>query len=258
MSPIGANKDSIISVKVKGVNPSDLSYQWIVNDVAIGGAREDVFRYPKLKKKDRVQVKVSIKGRGEFISEPLIIANIIPQIQSAKLLPQYPKKGDDIKLEINTFDGDGDRVNLTYTWFINGIQVSGETSDMLKGSLIKKGDKVSVRITPSDGEQKGQAITLYAIVANSLPVVSPNIEANINGSTYTSKIKATDPDGDTLIYTLKQSPKGMTINSNGVITWEVSPHDKGEHSIVVSVSDGSGGEVLVPFTTNISLIETPQ
>lgn len=128
---------------------------------------------------------------------------------------------------------------------------------MLKGSLIKKGDKVSVKITPSDGEQKGQAITLYAIVANSLPVVSLNIEANINGSTYTSKIKATDPDGDTLIYTLKQAPKGMTIGSSGVITWEVGPHDKGEHSIVVSVGDGSGGEVIVPFVTKISFAETP-
>jgi len=254
LSPLSAKRDDIITVKVSGADPQDLSYQWIVNGTEIEGAKGNTLNYPKLKKKDSVQVMVSIKGQGEFISEPLVIANTIPQIQSARLIPSDPKRGENIKVEVKAFDGDGDGVRITYAWFINGERAY-ETSDTLSGTLIKKGDKVSVKITPSDGEQDGESITLYAIVVNSPPAVSTNIEARFDGFTYTSRINAQDPDGDPLTYTIKHGPEGMTIDSKGVITWKVKLEDRGKHNIIVSVSDGSGGEVIVPFTTSIGFTE---
>lgn len=256
LSPAGAKRNDTITVEVKGANPSDLIYQWILNGMEIEGARGNTMNYPGLKKGDRVQVRISIKGQGEFMSEPLIIANTIPQIQSARLIPLEPKRGEDIKVEVKTLDADGDYVRVTHTWFINGVR-SYETSDTLSGKLIKKGDKVSVKITPSDGQQDGETINLYTIVVNSLPVVSPDINARFDGFIYTSKVNATDPDEDPLTYTIKKGPEGMKIDSNGVITWKVRPEDKGEHRIMVSVSDGHGGEVLVPFTTRIMFVQTP-
>ncbi len=259
LSPKGVTKDSAISVKVKGANPLDLSYQWVVNDIEIEGATEKVFKYPKLKKNDRVQVKVSVKGQVDVVSDPLIVSNIIPKIQSANLIPQNPKKGDELKVEVKTFDGDGDTVSLLYEWFING-EPSGETFDVISidGTLIKRGDKVSVKIIPTDGEQKGQPVILYSTVANSPPYVLPDIEARLDGFIYTSRVIAEDPEGDPLTYTLKKGPGGMTIDSkSGVITWEVTLKDKGEHEIIVSVNDGHGGGVLVPFTTKISFV-SPQ
>lgn len=259
LSPKGATKDSSISVNVKGVNPLDLSCQWIVNGIEIEGATEKVLKYPKLKKNDRVQVRLSIKGEGEQVSDYLVISNIIPQIRSANLIPQNPKKGDELKVEVKTFDGDGDSVSLSYEWFING-KPSGETFNVINidGTLIKTGDKVSVKITPTDGEQKGQPVILYSVVANLPPRVLPDIEARLDGFVYTSQIIAEDPEGDPLTYVLKKGPGGMTIDSkSGVITWEVTLKDKGEHEVIVSVKDGHGGEVLVPFTTKISFV-SPQ
>jgi hypothetical protein len=255
--PKGATKNSIISVRVKGANPSDLSYQWLVNGVEIKGVTGSILNYPGLKKKDKVQVKVTIKGKDELISPPLIISNIIPRIQSAKLVPQNPKKGDDIKVEVITFDEDADYVSLSYEWFINGKPFN-ETSNILKNASLKRGDKVSVKITPTDGEQKGQPVILYCIITNSPPIISEDIEAKFDGLTYTTKISAMDPDGDAIIYTLKQGPQGMTINpTTGILTWKVSPTDEGEHDVIVSVSDNNGGEVLVPFTATIRFGETP-
>ncbi len=252
LSPKGAVRNSHITVNVKGANPLAISYQWIANNSKIEGETGNVLKYPGLRKNDRVQVSVSIKDRGEFISEPLIIINSAPQIQSAKLSPQHPKKGTDIMVETKTHDEDGDSVSLTYSWFINGAQIPGETTDMLKGTAVKRGDKISVKITPSDGEQKGQAVTLYTIVSNSMPAVSSSINANIIGSAYTTKINAADPDDDTLTYDLRQAPKGMVIDkSTGMITWKVEGKDKGRHPVTASVTDGHGGELLINFDVTI-------
>ncbi len=254
LSPESATKNSVITVKVEGVKPSDLSYQWIVNDTEIEGAAKNVLKYPELKKNDRVQVKASIKGKEALVSDTLIISNMAPQIQSARFKPKNPKKGDELKVEVKTFDADKDNVSLLYEWFINGESVY-ETSDVLNTDelLIKRGDKVSVKITPDDGEQEGMPLTLYSIVANSPPEISPDIKTQFDGFVYTSKIIAEDPEGDPLTYTLVRAPAGMTIDSeSGIITWKVTPKDKGEHDIVISVRDGHGSEVIVPLTTKIS------
>jgi len=256
LSPAYATKNSAITVKVKGANPLDTSYQWIVNDMAVEGATEKVFKYPGLKKNDRVKVKVSVKDKGEMVSESLVISNITPHIQFAKLVPKNSRIGDELKVESKESDRDGDRVSLLYEWFING-EPAGGTDDVINidGETIKRGDKVSVKLTPTDGEQKGQAVTLYSIVTNSPPTVLPDTKARFEGNIFTSQVMAEDPDGDNLTYTLQKGPEGMKIDSeSGVITWEVTPKDEGEHSIVVSVNDGHGGEVLVPITTEITFV----
>ncbi len=260
LAPAHATKNNSISVYVKGANPKDLGYQWFVNNTEIKDAKGTVLKYPEFKKHDEVRVKVSIKGYGEFLSDPLIIANIPPKIRSAKLLPQNPRRGDDLYVETKTFDRDGDGVTIDYKWFINEKMVSVSTlneSKILSGALIKRGDKISVEITPSDGENNGRAIILNALVANSPPVVSKEIETMFDGSIYSTKINAMDPDGDTITHTLKQGPEGMTITASGVITWNVGPEDEGRHDIIVLISDSNGGEVIVPFTTTIGLGETP-
>lgn len=257
--PEGATKNTPISVKVKGIKPSDLSYQWIVNDVEIEGATENILMYSQLKKHDGVQVKVFIKGQEELISEPLFISNLIPQIQAARFTPQNPRKDDELTVDVRTSDGDDDAVSLLYEWFVNG-EASGETSDsiMLNELSVKRGDKISVKITPTDGEDEGAPITIYTYIVNSPPKILPDIKAGFDGSLYTSRVIANDPDEDTLSFALKDAPAGMTINpQTGVITWEVKPEDKGEHNITVSVSDGNGGETIVPFTARIIFAPPP-
>jgi hypothetical protein len=254
LSPAYVTKDSSITVKVKNVNPPDVSYQWMVNGKEIEGATKNTLEYPDLKKNDKVQVKVSIKDVGELISEPLTVSNIIPKIQKAKVVSRNPKKGDELSVQTDTYDGDGDNVNLIYEWSLNSSLI-GETASILKTSemSVKRGDKISVKITPTDGQHEGESVTIYSIIANSLPKVLPNIKSEFKGAVYTSKIIAEDPEGDPLTYSLKQAPEGMTIDSQtGVITWTPEPKDAGEHEIIVSVSDGQGGEVIVSFTTTIS------
>ena len=39
------------------------------------------------------------------------------------------------------------------------------------------------------------------------------------GLTYTYDVRATDPDGDPLTYSLPVKPDGMTITADGLVTW---------------------------------------
>jgi hypothetical protein len=76
---------------------------------------------------------------------------------------------------------------------------------------------------------------------NSSPVIeSDPVTTAKEGAVYTYDVEATDPNGDTLTYSLPINPTGMTINSTtGVITWTPTEDQIGENVVVVEVSDGS-------------------
>ena len=76
---------------------------------------------------------------------------------------------------------------------------------------------------------------------NSSPVIeSDPVTTAKEGAVYTYNVEATDPNGDTLAYSLTVSPTDMTINSTtGAITWTPTEDQIGENEVVVEVSDGS-------------------
>lgn len=75
---------------------------------------------------------------------------------------------------------------------------------------------------------------------NQSPIIGsiPGTTAKV-GMVYTYAIIATDPDEDTLTYTLSVKPDGMTINeSTGVVSWTPTEAQVGEHQVIIEVSDG--------------------
>ena len=72
---------------------------------------------------------------------------------------------------------------------------------------------------------------------NSSPVIeSDPVTTAKEGAVYTYDVEATDPNEDTLTYSLTVNPTGMTINSTtGVITW--TPATAGSFEVTVEVSD---------------------
>ena len=88
---------------------------------------------------------------------------------------------------------------------------------------------------------------------NQVPVItSIPITAVDLGETYNYDVNATDPDGDTLVYSLITKPAGMTIKSaTGVISW--IPKAKGDYNVVVKVSDGDL-DITQSFTIVVSKV----
>ena len=74
---------------------------------------------------------------------------------------------------------------------------------------------------------------------NNAPVIEsdPTLTAT-EGALYTYEVEATDPEGDTLTYSLTTSPTGMTINSStGVINWTPTEEQIGENKVEIKVAD---------------------
>ena len=69
-------------------------------------------------------------------------------------------------------------------------------------------------------------------------------------------MEATDPNGDTLNYSLTTFPAGMTINNNsGLIQWIPGSGQTGENSVVVKVYDGTFS-VQQSFSIMVSVVNT--
>ena len=68
-------------------------------------------------------------------------------------------------------------------------------------------------------------------------IISTPITSATVGEAYTYNVNATDPNGDTLTYSLTIELTGMTINSTtGLINW--TPTSTGDYDVTVKVSDG--------------------
>jgi hypothetical protein len=76
---------------------------------------------------------------------------------------------------------------------------------------------------------------------------------------YVYEVKATDPNGDRLNYSLLIWPGSMTIDSNsGKIIWYLGDSDLGNYSVVVQVRDGRGGEARQEFVIWVHPIMKPR
>lgn len=77
--------------------------------------------------------------------------------------------------------------------------------------------------------------TNQAPTITSTPITTATV-----ATAYAYDVNATDPDGDTLTYTLTANPTGMTIvSTTGVIGWTPTSTQLGNRPVTVAVSDGS-------------------
>lgn len=170
----------------------------------------------------------------------------VPSVTKAKLQVESVDNMDKLKVvaEGNTIGNIP--VLFRYEWTKNGQPAEGG-GDSISG--FKRGDKITVKITPYIGETVGLARTLSTEIKNSTPKVTEDKKVNFDGTTITYQVKATDPDGDTLTYSLVDAAQGMTIDSaSGLISFPVKDDTPASISFKVKISDGNGGEIIYPLT----------
>jgi hypothetical protein len=247
ISPINALRNSTLYLIAQGFKLSDARIEWLVNDRITSSPLISQFNAAETKKRDKIQARAFIKGK-EILSNIIQIKNSLPVISKVRILPEVFKPGDTLSVEVSGEDIDMDKVTISYEWTKNGEPAGNNKQIEAK---LKRGDKVDVKITPFDGEAYGRPVILHREIVNLPPIIIGDKEFSFDGKIYTCQIKATDTDGDLLSYALKSAPSGMTIDSNGLIRWNVPPDFAGRTPITVSISDGHGGEATQSFTLDI-------
>ncbi len=206
------------------------------------------------KKGDNITAVVNYKSKQAVVTTPAVTINDTPpEVTSIILNPLYPTIASTIHAAVQTFDADGDSVSLKYQWYVNGNPVSDQTGDSLSCGSYKHGDMVYVMVTPSDEEKTGVSVTsAYISIQDTPPVIVSVPPTSITGSTFSYKVEALDIDNDQLSYKLESAPQGMTINSDGVITWNTQDVTLPFHATIkVVVDDGFGGRAYQTFNVNI-------
>ncbi|MFZ3136879.1 MAG: putative Ig domain-containing protein [Thermodesulfovibrionales bacterium] len=249
ITPFNVTRNSTVYLVPNGFAVSDAKIDWLVNGKSASASMPDQLNTNETRKHDTVQARAIINGK-EILSNTVQIKNSPPEISKVKILPEVFKPGDTLSIETSGSDTDGDGVSISYEWTRNGSPAGN--GPHIEGP-VKRGDKISIKITPFDGEDYGRAVVLQREMVNMPPMIIEDKKYTFNGNIYTYQVNATDADGDTLTYILKKAPPGMTINpSTGLIKWNVPPDFKGRSQFIVAVTDGHGGEVTQSFTLEIT------
>ena len=112
---------------------------------------------------------------------------------------------------------------------------------------------VSLQASDPEGGLASQSFQIQVRAANSAPVISGNPPTSvIAGQFYSTRILASDADGDFLSFRLLQAPPGMSLHpALGWLHWSTAGVEPGAYPIHLEVTDGWGGRDALAFNLTV-------
>lgn len=164
--------------------------------------------------------------------------------------------------QVNAFDVNGDPLTFTLNAPPSGLTVN-EVGLIIWTPTAQQFGSNSISLQVSDG-RGGTAVQNFAIQvgsqgSNQAPTITsiPQFGGAANRE-YQYNTIASDPDGDPIQWSLKDSPIGMSINSqSGAIRWTPALAQIGIHEITVQALDSFGGVATQTFEVTVRGINTP-
>ena len=155
-------------VRISGESDGDSdavtwSHVWWVNGEIV--SEDTLLSGNLLGRGDRV-VAESTPHDGEENGEPILsaeveVVNAPPIVLSVSIYPSAPSPSDLLSAIVSTDDPDGDEVEVSYTWSVNGSEAGSAAT--LSG-VFTTNDEVRVRVRPSDGVDEGTEVVSDLVV----------------------------------------------------------------------------------------------
>lgn len=152
--------------------------------------------------------------------------------------------------QVTAVDPDGDAVSFSLagnppasmaidaSGLVTWTPVAGDEGDRL----------IHVSATDVNGATSSQGY-LLSVRDNRPPRITSTPVTNATaGATYRYSVRASDPDGDPLTYSLSTAPANMSIDVRGRILWESSVADTAAQPVTVVVTDNRGQSASQSFT----------
>ncbi|NOZ85333.1 MAG: hypothetical protein GXP49_03540 [Deltaproteobacteria bacterium] len=152
------------------------SYKWFVNGSRVTGITSDRLSGTNhFDKGDKLTCEVTPNDgqeNGNPVTSPqVVVQNSPPSFSSAAITPNDPVTGDDLTCTAAGYsDPDSDALDSTlYQWFRGGVQIAGQTGQLLPSSQTWKGQSIYCRAIPNDGEDQGTPVASDPVVIGNTP-----------------------------------------------------------------------------------------
>jgi hypothetical protein len=158
--------------------------------------------------------------------------------------------------DANASDEDGDSLTFSLSSAPSGMTIDAQTG-LIEWTPLEGVTSGNVEVTVSDGtEQVTQSYAITVTAVNDSPTItSTEITTATEDQAYQYQVTASDPENDTLTFTLSDSPDGMTLSDTGLIDW--TPLNGVSSGLVtVEVSDGEF-TVSQSFTIAVTAVNDP-
>jgi hypothetical protein len=251
IDPVPATTDSDLTALT---NDAGVSFTWSINGFPVEGASDRVFPKNLFRRSDAVAVEVVLNDQSARAE--VTIENAPPRAVEVSLDRPLEalRAGVDLTALPRGVDSDGDDLSWEYQWIRNDEEIPGETAAVLRGDQYRRGDRLTVRVTPSDSFTRGEPYTPSAVtVLNAAPSFVSRPPGLKTSPDYVYQIQAADPDGDEIQYRLVKAPGGMTVDSaTGAIRWPLQGTAPGRHAVEIEITDGQGATASQPFELELA------
>jgi hypothetical protein len=262
ITPANAGVTSTLEVRQSGVSGaagSVTSCRWFKNGSEIEGETENTLEPAHFRKGDQIQAEAAIAGQAPVRAPVVTIQNTPPRVVAAAAeLRTEPSAV--IYVEVSAVDADGDALSQKFAWYRNESEIGGKTDATLDVSGFRAGDKIYAVVTVGDGEDWSAPAKSDPIrIGSNAPAITSTPPQSLEeGRRFVYQIRTSAPEGAKLAYDLIGAPEGMTVSRGGLIQWAL-PNDAegGTYSVVVQVSDPSGGKATQRVTIVAEKVEAP-
>ena len=230
-------------------DPEDVRYAWTVNGELV--ATSQAVELGAFVKGDVLACSATpwdgeVEG-ATVVSDSVTVLNSAPTIASAALSTPGPTEADTLSVVLaGADDADDDALSYSYSWSVNGVAVA--STPTLDGSSFKRGDTITVTVTPNDGTLDGAPVTSdTATVVNSAPLMVSAVIAPANpltNDTLSASVSASDADGDAVSYGYAWTVNGAPAGTSATLAGEAFS----KHQVVgVSVTANDGNADSAPL-----------
>ena len=191
--------------------------------------------------------EISVSGSG----------NRAPRIYSQPLTSATV--GARYTYQVSASDPDGDALTYALTSAPSGMTIDAATGriDWTPAASHNGNQAVQVTVRDARGASAVQNYSIYVQLGNNQPprITSQPPQRATPGLTYSYTVVATDPDRQTLSYSLVKAPAGMTISATGQVLWTAPA--VGDHNIEIRVSDPLGAYATQTYVLRVGVNGAP-
>lgn len=188
-------------------------------------------------------------------------ANRPPVVERVVLSPSEPTPGHPVEARVEVSDPDGDAVRVTFAWLVNGEVVARGRQPVLRPTGIRKGDRLEVEVTATDGRAESDPVRVGTGVGNQPPQVEAVgllPEGPVRpGDELVAQVQASDPDGDRIRLEYVWAVNGETRQSSDAATFDTSDLQRGDRVRVQVLASDGDDRVASEESREVELANSP-